>query len=81
MTKEELEQMKAEIRIVMKEMVNGKFDPDSPTYCMKEIKEHMARVEPYINAASGLGLVVKVMAVLAGAIAFMVILKDHILIR
>lgn len=81
MTKEELEQMKSEIRTVMKEMVNGKFDPNSPTYCMKEIKEHMARVEPYLNAASGLGLLVKVMAVLAGAVAFLVLIKDHLLIK
>ncbi len=81
MTKEELELMKREIRLAVKETVNGRFDPESSTYCMKEIKEHMAKIEPYLNAASGLGFIVKIMAIMAGAVAFVVLLKDHILLR
>ncbi len=73
--------MKNEIRSAVNETVNGRFDPKSPTYCMIEIREHMKKVEPYLNAASGLGLIVKVMAMLAGAIAFIVLLKDHILLK
>lgn len=81
MTTEELELMKKEIRLAVKETVTERFNPDSPTYCLTEIKEHMARVEPYLNAASGLGWLVKIMAILAGAAAFVVLLKNHILIR
>jgi len=81
MTKEELELMKREIRLAVKETVNGRFDPNSATYCMREINEHMKKVEPYLNAASGLSFIVKIMAILAGATAFIVLLKDHIFIR
>ncbi len=81
MTSEEIEQMKSEIRLVIRQEVNGKFDPNSPTYCMKEIKEHMKKVEPYLNAASGLGFIVKLMAILAGATAFVILLKNHILLK
>lgn len=33
----------------VKKNVNGRFDPESPTYCMKGIDERMARIDVHME--------------------------------
>lgn len=57
MTDEDRKIMRDEITVsvkaAVKEMVNGKLDPNSPTFAMKDIYQHMEETRPLLEAYKG----------------------------
>lgn len=49
MNEEQLKIMRKEIENAVKKTVNGKLDPESPTFAFKEIYQHMKDTAPIIQ--------------------------------
>ena len=53
MTEDERRFISQEIRLAVKETVNGRFDPNSPTYCLRAIDQHMIETKEIMEAFRG----------------------------
>ncbi len=60
------------VRATVKEMINGKLDPNSPTFAMKDIYQHMEETRPLLEAYKGSKMFGEIVKWLAGiAIAWL----------
>ncbi len=76
------------IRTEIINIVNDTVDMSEINYSLKEIyktmaetKEHIARVEPYLNTANGIGFIMKITAMIGAFIAGIIVIKKYILFK
>lgn len=82
MTEDERRFISQEIRLAVRETVNGRFDPNSPTYCLRAIDQHMIETKEIMEAFKGfktIGELVKwVSGVGVAAVAIYALLKGNL---
>lgn len=66
------------VNTAVSKTVNGRFDPKSPTFALKEINEHMEEAKPYLQGLAGARLIGHSIKWLGGVAIAWLVLKDFL---